>query len=364
MLLKSVKKTAFLLLIIGLCGISYYKLNASFNPKSVDFIIQGGINNKQVEAIEKYLMPNINNIEYRGYGGEAYWMNSGDYNKFSRNEILQGRAPVHENEIALGKELGQNYFKTKQFIGLKYPLYDKSEAIVVGVLKEKNAIWIPYNQQLADQEWESVKLSLHIEGDKNYYPLTYQTKRYIETLEIKVQKMILYQEKFMFFKNISILAVVFIFIIGLKLAFYLLKKHYYLLYNYVHAQKRIKDGRKLIRETLDHIYVIAVMISFIIYGTIKSIKLILSMFKIDRLTPQNFLALGDYWELIQNLWQDLLVSLSVGLSGIELLLGLIVGINLILLLIGYLWIDKFDWENIWRIILKNRQQHFKYSVRR
>lgn len=339
MLLKNIKKTLFFIFVFIICLLSYFKLADLYNQNTIEYTLGRNLNKSEIKKIEKYLLVPDENIEFSGYNSQNIFMVTGNNNNFFKNKYIAGRVPVYSNEIALGKELGQSYFNTTDFIGKKYAFMDK-EYFVVGIIDEKDTVVLKYNENLLDVEWENIKIYLEVQNELNIYPQAYQIKRYLESMDIKVVKMLVYKEKFIMLKNIANLSFVVIAGIWIRYLVINMKKHILTMYGYYKGNKRTREIEKIIGDLAEEMYLVVLEIIGILFGVFNIYKILKDFGKIDKYIPQNFMAIGDYYQIVKNIILELENNLLVGLSSLEISMIYILIFDFIIIFIGYKCIKR------------------------
>lgn len=339
MLLKNIKKTLFFIFIFIICLLSYFKLADAYNQNTVEYTLGRSLNKSDIKKIENYLLVPDENIEFSGYNSQNVFMITGNKNNFFEDKYIAGRMPIYDNEIALGKELGQSYFNTTDFIDKKYSFLDK-EYFVVGIIDEKDIVLLKYNENLLDVGWENIKVYLEVKNESNIYAQAYQTKRYLESLDIKVIKMLVYKEKFIILKNIANLSFIFIASIWIRYLVANMKKHTMIMHNYYQSNKRTREVEKIIGDLAKEIYLVVLEIIGVLFGTFTIFKNLKNFGKIDKYIPQNFMSIADYYQIVKNMILELENTLLVGLSNLEISMTYILIFDITIILIGYKCIKR------------------------
>ncbi|RKD31952.1 ABC transporter permease [Thermohalobacter berrensis] len=315
-----IKKKLIIIFIILILFSAHLYLKDKYNPMAVEINYSGNLTINQCQKLKKKYKLNTFSINYeRFYNGHTLIMTSGLDTQIRKIEIIHGQylSDISELEAVIGDKVVQKYFKTQTPLGRSINILGK-EFKIIGVEKNSNIIYIPFNDELLSNNWEKKRVIFNIPNSKEFYITIQKIENELKLIGINIIDKVIYKEKIYGYLNLLIILGIIILAKFLrKLIKRILDKILSLWYKYKKAN-RIVDWNKylLIKKTcLAKIIAEATIVIALILGIFK----IMSYLKIPpSLLPDNFFSLTSYINIVKLKYNSISLHLQKGFSNITI----------------------------------------------
>ncbi|MTI65797.1 MAG: ABC transporter permease [Firmicutes bacterium] len=312
------KKILTLVFVILLLLLSFFYLKGLYNISAIELSFNGKLTMDKFRDLNKELHLEKYSIKYiKKYNGGNLIMTTGNDRKMRDINISRGEF-LYDSEkpiTVIGEKIASTYFNKYNILG-EDMFIDGKEYEIVGIEKDGNDIYIPFDEKKLSEYWDESLLTYIAPYEKTYELSINRTKNLLESQGIKVNNTIVYKEVIRGYINIIILILLYLIIILFKKIYESLKariksiiKGYKKKRRVMHLHSYIKKEKKNLLITLSEI--VGTLLLFYIIIKICSYLIIP-----DNMIPANLFSFTDYKDIIVLYYDDIILKLKDGLSDI------------------------------------------------
>ncbi|KGG81373.1 hypothetical protein Y919_01070 [Caloranaerobacter azorensis H53214] len=322
-----------LALIIVISFSSYMYLKEKYNPTAVEIRFRGDLRNEEFRKIKKMLYLNVYSINYSmKYRQHKLIMTTGMDTQIIDIPIIHGEFITDsERKVAvIGDKVSDFYFKTENAVGKKIKVFE-NEYEVIGIIKNSNVIYIPFDEKFFGLDWEK-KIVRYVSYDKELFYLHLKVNKVVSQLSVlglDVQDIVVYKEKIYGYINVIIFVALYILFNFIVKIYRRVKKQTIVLFQGYMEKRRIKEWYEYVLEMKNNILktlAYSILLVFMIVGIFKTIPyLTISPSSI----PDNIFSLYSILSVFKYKYDNFILHLNNGYS--EIMID-IIKINIIFLL--------------------------------
>ncbi len=312
------KKVIFILAIILILTSAHVYLKSKYNPMVVEMLFNGDLMRKDIKSlVDKYdLEGYLLNYEIN-YKGHTLIMTSGLDSQIMCMNIVHGEniSDINMPQIVIGDKIADKYYNTEAPLGRKLCVWDR-EYKIIGIEKNSDIIYIPFNQELILKNWKKKRIKFIIPSKKGFYLTVENIENELGIAELSIIDKVIYKEKIYGYLNLLIILAA---IIVIKYSFKLIKEMkngIVCLYNkYKEISRIINWNQFLLDRKVSLIKIITKAMSLVV--------LVFSMYKTmfylwipSTLIPDNFFSLMSYIKIFKLKYHIFSLHLREGFSSI------------------------------------------------
>ncbi|NBI06293.1 ABC transporter permease [Senegalia massiliensis] len=313
-----IKKIILIIFFIILLLFGYMILNMNYNKDAVKITLDQTITKEQFNFINERLYIKDYAINYsKNYKNKEIIMTDGNNLDIKNIDLVKGDFLYStDKKIAvIGDDIAEKHYSFSNITGKEINVFDENYEII-GVIKDNNNIYIPYDEEKLNEYWDEVSISYVPVNQEETDFFIRDVEVLLKTIGINVIDTIIYKDNINSFLNIIILLSIFIII---KLSIYLyskIKKNLNTLTAYYNQNKRRKYFHKFI-------YIKRKSISLLVLKLLGFISIIyIGVFSLRYLTipnnliPSNLFSLLSYRDVIVRIYEKFLYYMQSGFSSI------------------------------------------------
>ncbi|WP_427339544.1 ABC transporter permease [Caloranaerobacter sp. DY30410] len=315
-----IRKVISLALIIALSFSSYMYLKEKYNPMAVELRFKGDLRNEEFQKIKKTLYLNVYSINYSmRYKRHNLVMTTGMDTQIIDIPIIHGEFITDsERRVAvIGDKVADFYFKTENAIGKKMKVFE-NEYEVIGIIKNSNVIYIPFDEKLFGLDWEK-KIVRYISYDKELFYLNLKVNKVasqLSVLGLDVYDIVVYKEKIYGYINIIIFVVIYILFDFIMKLYRRIKKEIIVLFQGYMEKRRVKEWYEYMLEEKKDILKILVYSIVLVFMAIGIFKIIPYLTISSSSIPDNIFSLYSILGVFKYKYNNFILHLNNGYSAI------------------------------------------------
>jgi len=336
-----VKKIISLILVVVMIFSGHMYLKNKYNPMAVEISVRDSLTEKEFKRIKGKFHINSYSINYKTvYQGDNLIMTSGMDTQIKDIKIIHGEfiADTKMTIVVMGDKVSDKYFRTENGVGRTVTILGR-EYKVVGIIENSDTIYIPFNEELLNLNWEKKTLSYVVPDEDMFYLTVEGVDNEINSIGIEIIDRVVYKEKINGYSNLLILL----------LLIFLIKKTYQIFRKLKEEISSLVGGYKEVYRSTEWYKYIINEKKYFLKGLLKIIfiaSLMFTMVKIIKyisipssLVPDNFFSLMSYIYMVR-LWSDkFLLNLQNGFSEISID-TIIMNIIMVAIMIIYGYVQK------------------------
>ncbi|WP_130805520.1 ABC transporter permease [Senegalia massiliensis] len=313
-----IKKTILIIFFIILLLFGYAILNMNYNKDAVKITLDQPITKEQFNFINERLYIKDYAINYsKNYKNKEIIMTDGNNLDIKNIDLVKGDFLYStDKKIAvIGDDIAEKNYSFSNITGKEINVFDENYEII-GIIKDNNNIYIPYDEKKLNEYWDEVSISYVPVNQEETDFFIRDVEVLLKTIGINVIDTIIYKDNIDSFLNIIILLSIFI-IIKLSIYLYLkIKKNIKTLTAYYNQNKRREYFHKFIyikRKPISLLILKLIVFISIIYIAIFSLRYLTIP---NSLIPSNLFSLLSYRDVILRIYEKFLYYMQSGFISI------------------------------------------------
>ncbi len=299
---------------------SYLYLISKYNPDTVEFYINENIPFKDYEKIRESNRDVLFSMNYvMRYKGNKLIMTTGMDFLMQELKLSKGSfiADMNTKEAAIGDKAAGENFRSSNVIGRFINIYGE-EYKGAGIIKGSNEVYIPYSDKLNGLTWQKRIVRCNINDKKQFYLKLEELQNQLDTLEIEILDVVVYREELNTYRNIAILAALYILVYCLFILTMRIKAGLTELWKEYRENSSVYELSAYLLNKASRISaaaglcIIGLTMLYVIY------KLLSNLYIPPSMIPDNLFSPSSYIDVVRLMYGIYSVRLENGVSGILL----------------------------------------------
>lgn len=311
------KSLVFIILILLLISCRLY-ISDKYNVDAVVYDLENAIDYKELSksttlSIEMY------ELRYsKSYMDFELIMTTGRSEMFRTESLEFGSnlSKVDSKGIVLGDEVAGYYFNVSDAVGETLDLFGNKHT-VLGIKENSNEIILPFSPQLLNNNWSKMKLYVQFYNSTDIYSKADSVDYFLKGNGATVRQYVVNSDIINFFDNLIIIILLIWLVQILIYTITYLRMNFKLLNDYMLTFKNRKSIFHLCKDSKKEIL-------YIILSMVVSVVILIFMIKIGlnikiplSLMPSNILSLGSWIDLIEYLYDKVMLNYKYGFMDIS-----------------------------------------------